>query len=82
MKWKHINIEQRKVIKSCISHNKFLFEIGDLISVDPTSISKEVKRNRIKTHNGSTTIECPKTKRWPFVCETCPKRYFTCGYNK
>ena len=46
-KWKHLNFEQRKTITSGIAHNYKLKDIADLIHFDPTSISKEVKRNRI-----------------------------------
>lgn len=45
--WKHLTIEQRKTISSGISHEYKLKDIGESLLVDPTSISKEVKRNRI-----------------------------------
>ncbi len=45
--WKHINLEQRKVISSGIAHNDKLIEISKRLSLDPRSISREVKRNRI-----------------------------------
>ena len=45
--WKHITFEQRKLISSGIVHKYKLKEIAELLSLDPTSISKEVKRNRI-----------------------------------
>ena len=44
--WKHINVEQRKVICSGIAHNKKLYQIADMINLDPRSVSREVKRNR------------------------------------
>ncbi len=45
--WKHINFEQRKTIHLSISHNFKLIQIAKLLELDPTSISKEVKRNRV-----------------------------------
>ena len=46
--WKHINFEQRKTISSSIKHNFKLIQIAKLLDLDPTSISKEVKRNDMK----------------------------------
>jgi len=78
--WKHFNIEQRKIISSGISHNKLLVEIAGEIDVDPTSISKEVKRNRISTTDSIN--DCPTLNRWPYVCNNCKKRYSCVGYKK
>ena len=44
--WKHLTLEQRKAISNGISHNYKLKEIAETLGFDPTSISKEVKRNR------------------------------------
>ena len=44
--WKHLTFEQRKVIANGISHNYKLKDIAETLGFDPTSISKEVKRNR------------------------------------
>ena len=46
--WKHLTFEQRKTISSGISHGYKLKDIGECLLVDPTSISKEVRRNRIE----------------------------------
>lgn len=43
--WKHINFEQRKLIASGVAHKYKLKEIAETLDIDPTSISKEVKRN-------------------------------------
>ena len=45
--WEHINFEQRKLISSKIAHNDKLIEIAERLDLDPRSISKEVRRNRI-----------------------------------
>ena len=82
-KWRHITFEQRKTISSGIAHNMKVKNIAELISVDPTGISREVKRNRsivepIKQNNNC----CPKLKRWPYVCTNCKNRYKECSFNK
>ena len=79
--WKHLIIEQRKVIASGIAHNYKLKDIGESLSFDPTSISKEVERNRIEISIGLKN-DCKRTKRWPYVCTGCNKRYNNCPYTK
>ena len=44
--WKHISFDQRKVISSGIAHGYKLKEIGESLGLDPTSVSKEVKRKK------------------------------------
>ena len=73
--WKHLTLEQRKVISNGISHNYKLKEIAETLGFDPTSISKEVKRNRESTTIGKNITNCKRTQRWPFVCTGCPKKY-------
>ena len=80
--WKHINFEQRKVIVSGIVHQYKIKEIAETIGVDPTSVSKEVKRNRDCVAIGDNKSGCSKLKKWPFVCTGCPKRYGKCHYAK
>ncbi|MGI6309734.1 MAG: helix-turn-helix domain-containing protein [Bacilli bacterium] len=45
--WEQLNYECRKIIRSGLSQNKKLYEISDSLEYDPTTISKEIKRNRI-----------------------------------
>lgn len=80
--WKHINLEQRKTITNCIIHQKKLYEIAAMLNLDPTSISKEVKRNRTITKFGRSSQLCPLLERWPFVCSNCNRRYSTCHLNQ
>lgn len=80
--WKHINFEQRKVIASGIVHHYKVKEIADALNLDPTSISKEVKRNRDCVAVGDNKSSCKKLQRWPYVCAGCPKRYGKCHYAK
>lgn len=84
--FKHITFEQRKVIASMISSKHKLKEIGEALNLDPTSISKEVKRNRIRlypTHNPSLNLKvCSKLDRFPYICNTCKSRYEPCPFEK
>ena len=79
--WKHLTFEQRKTISSGISHGYKLKVIGENLMVDPTSISKEVKRNRIEISIGLKN-DCEKTQRWPYVCTGCKERYNNCPFTK
>ena len=79
--WKHLTFEQRKTISSEISHGYKLKVIGENLIVEPTSISKEVKRNRIKISIGLKN-DCEKTKRWPYVCTGCKEGYNNCPFAK
>lgn len=73
--WKHLTLEQRKVISNGISHNYKLKDIAESLGFDPTSISKEVKRNREPIIIGKNITNCKRTCRWPFVCTGCNKKY-------
>ena len=58
-----------------------LKQIADILGMDPTSISKEIKRNRTAT-NSEIGMICDKTQRYPYVCNNCSKKYKRCGYRK
>lgn len=73
--WKHLTYEQRKVISNGIAHNYKLIDIAESLGFDPTSISKEVKRNRECITIGLNITNCNKTSRWPYVCTGCNKKY-------
>lgn len=73
--WSHLKLEQRKIISNSISRNYKLREIADILQFDPTSISKEVKRNREILTIGLNSVECKKLKRWPYICNGCKKKY-------
>ena len=44
--WKHITLEQRKIIGSGLAYYYKVKDIAEVLGLVPTSISKEVKRNR------------------------------------
>ena len=61
--WKHLTFEQRKVISNGICHNYKLKEIAETLGYDPTSISKEAKRNRETITVGLNSTDCKKLTR-------------------
>lgn len=81
--WKHLDIENRKAISSCIAHSYKLINISKILNYDPRGISREVKRNRIPIDfPNATSSNCPKLKRWPYVCSNCKNRYKECSFIK
>ena len=66
--WKHITFEQRKVISNVISQKYKLKKIAETIGFEPTSISKECKRNREKTTVGTNVTDCKKVNPSFIVC--------------
>ena len=74
--WKHLNIEQIKIISSSLAHNDKLIDIAERLELDPRGISREVRRNRIPIGYPDVTIsKCSKLNRWPLVCTKCKFRY-------
>ena len=80
--WKHITLEQRKIIGSGVAHNYKVKDIAEVLGLDPTSISKEVKRNRDSITVGLNSTSCKRTQRWPYVCDGCNKKYQNCPFTK
>lgn len=80
--WKHLTFEQRKVIASGIAHHLKVKEIATSLGFDPTSISKEVKRNREIDIIGLNVTNCKRVSRWPYVCSGCNKKYTNCSFTK
>lgn len=79
----HFNFEQRKIIANKLAHGEKLCDIASLLEKDSTSISKEIKRNRVLTINGAPSdLVCEKTQKFPYVCSTCSKRYAKCHHNQ
>lgn len=79
----HLNEQNRKTIASMIAHGKKCLEIALEIGCDPTTVAKEVKRNRILSRNsfdGKTVISCKKLLKWPYVCADCGHKYKDCSY--
>ncbi len=81
-KGKHLNIEQRKIINNMIIHDAKLCEIGAILQMVPTSISKEIKRNRFLSRDSNLSKECKNTLRYPYVCNVCKYKYTTCKFKQ
>ena len=64
--WKHLLLGQRKSIANMLAQGWRLKNIASAIGMDPTSISKQIRRNRTMVAGGP---DCPKNDRFPFVCD-------------
>lgn len=81
--WKHLNFDQRKLISHMLSNQYKLVEIADLLQVDPSSISKEIRRNRVLTKKGLVLDKvCKHTVRFPYGCNGCAKKYSACPFTQ
>lgn len=73
--FEHLNFEHRKIINNQITtHKAKAVDIANLIGCDPTTISKEIKRNRFISKEAARNIKdpiCTKTLRYPYVCNGC-----------
>ena len=76
----HLTDDDRKKISNMLAHKAKCIDIANAIGCDPTTISKEIKKNRIisKEAKGDKKILCKKLDRFPFVCLDCPHIYTTC----
>lgn len=66
MKFKHFTFEDRKIIASSLAKEFRCVEIADTLGCDPTSVSKEIKRNRIDSTRFRYPVdeECQKLKNF------------------
>ena len=76
----HLTDDDRKTISNMLAHKARCIEIANKIGCDPTTISKEIKKNRVitKEAKGDKKILCKKLERFPYVCLDCPKKYTIC----
>ena len=81
-KHKHLTLSDRNDIQLGLERGETFKAIGQLILKDPTTVSKEVKRNRQVRDSTSNNLPCPLLAKAPFVCNGCPKRRQNCGYQK
>ena len=58
--WKHLLLGQRKSIANMLAQGWSLKKIASVIGMDPTSISKEIERNRTMVTSGP---DCPCTSQ-------------------
>ena len=81
-KHKHLTLSDRNDIQLGLERGETFKAIGQLILKDPTTVSKEVKRNRQVRESTCHNLPCPLLDKAPFVCNGCPKRRQNCGYQK
>ena len=81
-KHKHLTLSDRNDIQLGLERGETFKAIGQLILKDPTTVSKEVKRNRQVRESTCDNLPCPLLDKAPFVCNGCPKRRQNCGFKK
>ena len=81
-KHKHLTLSDRNDIQLGLERGETFKAIGQLILKDPTTVSKEVKRNKQIRDSTSNNLPCTLLDKAPFVCNGCPKRRQNCGYQK
>ena len=81
-KHKHLTLSDRNDIQLGLERSETFKAIGQSILKDPTTVSKEVKRNRQIRESTCHNLPCPLLDKAPFVCNVCPKRRQNCGYKK
>ena len=91
-KHKHLTLDERLEIQSCLNHGMTFKAIAARIGKDQTTVSKEVKKHiavspDTVTHtdkNGKTVTKevCPALLKAPFVCNPCKKKHVRCAFRK
>ena len=81
-KHKHLTLSDRNDVQLGLERGETFKAIAQLILKDPTTVSKEVKRNKQIRDSTSNNLPCPLLDKAPFVCNGCPKRRQNCGYQK
>ena len=81
-KHKHLTLSDRNDIQLGLERSETFKAIGQSILKDPTTVSKEVKRNKQIRDSTSNNLPCTLLDKAPFVCNGCPKRRQNCGYQK
>ena len=91
-KHKHLNLDDRTEIQSCLNHGMTFKAIAKRIGKDQTTVSKEVKKHITinddglirKDQNGKpiTPALCPELLKAPFVCNPCSQKHRRCAFQK
>ena len=81
-KHKHLTLSDRNDIQLGLERGETFKAIGQSILKDPTTVSKEVKRNRQVRESTCDNLTCPLLDKAPFVCKGCPKRRQNWGFKK
>ena len=91
-KGKHLTLEEREEIQSCLACGVSFKAIASRIGKDPTTVSKEVKKHiTVVTPNVQRydidgkpleNVICPKLLKTPFVCNGCKNHRRRCVFTK
>ena len=81
-KHKHLTLSDRNDVQLSLERGETFKAIGQSILKDPTTVSKEVKRNRQVRESTCHNLPCPLLDKAPFVCNGCPKRRQNYSYQK
>ena len=81
-KHKHLTLSDRNDVQLGLERGETFKAIAQLILKDPTTVSKEVKRNKQIRDSTSNNLPCPLLDKAPFVCNGCSKKRQNCGYQK
>lgn len=90
---KHMDLDDRIEIQTCLDHGMTFKAIAKRIGKDQTTISKEIKKHITVTPSNSLTRNdaagdpiaiqpCPQLLKAPFVCNDCKKRHTHCAFQK
>ena len=88
---KHLTYDNRLDIEKGISNGKTFRSIGIELDKDPSTISKEIKRNLLyqntqiitKTLDGKLIKpKCTLLNKPPYVCNNCKLKRKDCGFDK
>lgn len=90
--YKRLTLGERNTIENFLYQNKSARSIAESLNRSASTITKEVKRNRIiikgkykgmpakeKLIDYSIDKICPKLQKWPFVCNGCNKKKYGCS---
>ena len=81
-KHKHLTLSDRNDIQLGLERGETFKAIGQSILKDPTTVSKEVKRNKQVRESTCHNLPCTLIDKAPFVCNGYPKKRQNCGYQK
>lgn len=68
---KRLNLEDRMIIQEFLREGYKLKDIAKIVDSHSSTISREIKQRR---KGNEKTLHCPKTDRYPFVCNNCSKK--------
>lgn len=82
IKHKHLTLKDRERIQDCLYNAMSFKAIAKLISKDPSTVSKEIKKNMTVKTETKSEVPCKLLLAPPFVCNPCRKCHHSCGHTK